>query len=72
MSFETWTVLKQKMLNDLAAGNALYASYTDPSINRVEFTSLDDWWRFFRRVEQRADKEAGIGGPCILTGRLKR
>lgn len=70
--FTTWAVLKQKMLDDLAAGNTAHGAYTDPSGARLEYKSFLDWQRLYTFVDRQAKDEAGSGGPRILTGRPSR
>ena len=72
MSFNTWTTLKQKMLDDLAANNTTHGSYSDPNGRQLEFRSHDEWMKLFSFVEKRAASEQGKAGPISVAGRVKR
>lgn len=58
MAFTTWTALKQKMLNDLAAGSTTLGEYDVDGV-RMKYRSHEEWMRLFEMVEQKAAAESG-------------
>jgi len=72
MAFNTWTALKQKMLDDLEANDTAGQSYTDPHGRRIELRSHEEWMKLYAFVEKRALSEQGRAGPVSVAGRVKR
>jgi chorismate-pyruvate lyase len=60
MAFTTWAALHQKMLDDLAAGNATVGEYSIAG-RILKYRSTDDFTRLLSFVEVKADAESGTG-----------
>lgn len=60
MAFTTWAALHQKMLDDLAAGNATVGEYAIAG-RTLKYRSASDFTRLLSYVEAKADAEAGVG-----------
>ena len=66
--FTTWSDLLTQLRNDLASGNfARISSYTTPDGRSTTYRSIDDFWKLYREVEQRAAAEEGLAYAQVCT-----
>jgi hypothetical protein len=69
MAFESWTALKQKMMDDLASGNwakvSSYSVSTGSGSRTMTYRSIEDFMKLFHEVEARAAEEGGFYGQVV-------